>query len=117
MVNNAGIGAAGGPLDFLTRRTFSMVFDVNVFGMAEVSRVFLPLLKKSQGRLINMTSIAGLIASSMDIAYSASKFAAEGLSDTLRLVRVNIQYIFSVANMVKQFTVGWEKLLVMDLKL
>ena len=84
MVNNAGIGSAGGPLEFQTRRDFSRVFDVNIFGMAEVSRIFLPLLKKSQGRLVNMTSMAGLLAMSLDIPYSASKFAAEGLSDTLR---------------------------------
>ena len=93
VVNNAGISAAGGPLEFLTRRDFARVFDVNVFSMAEISRVFLPLLKKSQGRLVNMTSMAGLLATPIDISYSASKFAAEGLSDTLRLVKVNIKYI------------------------
>ena len=76
----------GGPLDFLTRRDFQRTFEVNVFGMAEVSRIFLPLLKQSRGRLVNMTSIAGVQATSIEIAYSASKYAAEGLSYALRWV-------------------------------
>ena len=84
MVNNAGVSGVGGPLDFLSKKDFVDVFNVNVFGMAEVTRTFLPLLKRSRGRIVNTTSMAGLLAVPSDKPYTASKFAAEGLSDALR---------------------------------
>merc|ERR1712004_192526 len=52
--------------------------------MAEVGRVFLPLLKQSRGRLVNMVSIAGRVAGLDMGAYTASKYAMEGYSDTQR---------------------------------
>ena len=62
-----------------------MVLDVNTLGMIETTRIFLPLILKSKGRIVNITSVAGRVAI-VSGPYSASKFAAEGYSDSLRLV-------------------------------
>ena len=95
MVNNAGILKSAGPLEWMTRSKFEEIFQVNVFGMAEVCRFFLPLLKRSRGRIVNMTSVSGLIAAPFLIPYSVSKHAAEGLSGSLRYVsRLPVCYLF-----------------------
>eukprot|EP01130_Rhizamoeba_saxonica_P005316 TRINITY_DN2134_c0_g1_i1.p1 TRINITY_DN2134_c0_g1~~TRINITY_DN2134_c0_g1_i1.p1 ORF type:complete len:197 (-),score=35.34 TRINITY_DN2134_c0_g1_i1:15-605(-) len=60
------------------------VMDVNFFGGVEVTKTFLPLVKKQKGRIINLTSIAGRLAGSGMSSYAASKFAFEGFTDSLR---------------------------------
>lgn len=84
LVNNAGI-AVPGPLEFLTRDDLARQFDVNVLGLMDVTRRLLPNLRAARGRIVNISSIAGLSALPMMGAYSASKFAVEALSDALRL--------------------------------
>ena len=84
MVNNAGWNGPGGPLEFGKREDYERVFQVNLFGPAEVMRVFLPLLKHSQGRIVNMASIAGILAITMNHAYVSSKYAMVGISDAVR---------------------------------
>ena len=54
-------------------------------GTVETCRVFLPLLLKEKGRIVNVTSVMGRIASA-NVPYAVSKFAAEGYSDALRFV-------------------------------
>ncbi len=63
---------------------FPAVFEVNVFGLVATTQAFLPLLRASKGRVINISSIAGLLAMGAHSAYASSKFAVEGFSDSLR---------------------------------
>ncbi len=83
LVNNAGV-AVSGPLLDLTYDDLKFQFDVNLFGLHEVTRTFYPLLKESKGRIVNVSSVAGHIAPPFLGAYSASKFALEAYSDSLR---------------------------------
>lgn len=84
LVNNAGIGIAG-PLEFLPIAELRKQFEVNVIGLVAVTQAFLPLLRQGQGRIINMGSIAGKSAAPFMGPYAASKFALEGLTDSLRM--------------------------------
>jgi len=84
VVNNAGISGVGGPIEFITRKDLLDTFNVNMAGMAEVARVFLPALKQSRGRLVNMVSLAGRISLPDMGQYTASKYAMEGYSDCQR---------------------------------
>jgi len=89
LVNNAGTSLIG-PLMHLTDDELRKQFDVNVFGLLDVTRRFLPLLGASRdckfapGRIVNISSVSGRIAYPFMGAYAASKFAVEALSDSLR---------------------------------
>ncbi len=83
LVNNAGIAVAG-PLEFLPIERLRQQLEVNVIGQIAVTQKFLPLIRKGNGRIINMSSVSGLAASPFVGAYAASKFAIEALSDSLR---------------------------------
>ncbi|GBM51130.1 Estradiol 17-beta-dehydrogenase 2 [Araneus ventricosus] len=83
VINNAGIQK--GFLTELTRiQDFQDTMEVNAFGQVRVTKAFLPLLRKSRGRVINISSLAGRIALPMCGAYTMSKFASVGFSETLR---------------------------------
>jgi NAD(P)-dependent dehydrogenase (short-subunit alcohol dehydrogenase family) len=84
LVNNAGI-AVGGPLEFISLEQFRWQFEVNVFGLLQVTQLFLPLIRTGHGRIVNIGSIAGRVASPMVGPYCASKHAVEALTDALRL--------------------------------
>ena len=84
VVNNAGISVAG-PLELLPLSEVRAQFEVNVLGALGVTQALLPLLRKAQGRLVNISSIAGLAATPFLGAYCGSKFALEAMSDALRL--------------------------------
>lgn len=84
LVNNAGV-AIGGPLEFVPIDELAWQFEVNVIGPVAVTQAFLPLLRQSRGRIVNMSSIGGRSASPFLGPYCASKFALEALSDSLRL--------------------------------
>merc|ERR1739848_178465 len=60
------------------------MYEVNVIGIVRVTQSVLPLLRKSQGRIVNVASIAGRVGLPGQPAYCASKYAIEGLSDVLR---------------------------------
>ena len=83
LVNNAGVPAAG-PLEFLPLEELRQVLEVNVIGVMAVTQAFLPALRRSGGRIVNMSSISGRIAMPFAGPYAASKFALEALSDSLR---------------------------------
>jgi NAD(P)-dependent dehydrogenase (short-subunit alcohol dehydrogenase family) len=83
LVNNAGI-AIPGPIETLTVNDFRLQFEVNFFGVIAVTQAFLPMLKKTRGRIVNISSVSGLSSSPFLAAYSASKFALEAFSDSLR---------------------------------
>lgn len=84
LVNNAGVGL-GGPIEYLDPDDVAAAFDVNVLGMLRVTQALLPLLRAGQGRVVNISSISGLIAMPFVWPYSGSKFALEAFSDALRL--------------------------------
>ncbi len=84
LVNNAGIVVAG-PLEILPLDQFRLQLEVNVVGLIAITQAFLPLLRKSQGRIVNMGSLNGRVASPYLAPYSASKHALEALSDAMRL--------------------------------
>ena len=84
LVNNAGI-AVGGMLEFLPLDLLRRQFEINVIGQIAVTQAFLSSLRKAKGRIVNMGSLAGLISSPFNGAYTASKFALEALTDSLRI--------------------------------
>jgi NAD(P)-dependent dehydrogenase (short-subunit alcohol dehydrogenase family) len=89
LVNNAGICRVG-PLLHVSQEELRDHFEVNVFGLMDATRKFLPLLGATRtqssppGRIVNISSLSGRIAYPMLGAYAASKFAVEALSDSLR---------------------------------
>ncbi|MBO9667127.1 MAG: SDR family oxidoreductase [Bdellovibrio sp.] len=83
VINNAGI-ANGGPIEGLAIEEWRKVFEVNVFAMVEMTQKFLPILRRTKGRVINIGSISGRIASPFLGPYCASKFAVRSFSDSLR---------------------------------
>lgn len=84
IVNNAGIAVAG-PLEEMPIADFKHQFAINVFGALEVTQTFLPIIREKRGRIVNMSSVSGLLTSPFLGAYSASKFALEAISDALRI--------------------------------
>jgi len=85
LVNNAGYGSYGSveevPLEEARRQ-----FEVNVFGLARLTQLVLPAMRERRsGRIINVSSIGGRIYEPLGAWYHATKFAVEGLSDSLRL--------------------------------
>ncbi|HJM88749.1 MAG TPA: SDR family oxidoreductase [Dehalococcoidia bacterium] len=84
LVNNAGIGI-GGPYEVLPMERIREQLEVNFFGQVAVSQAFIPHLRKVKGRIVNMGSIAGRVAAPYVGPYSASKFALEAFTDSLRI--------------------------------
>jgi NAD(P)-dependent dehydrogenase (short-subunit alcohol dehydrogenase family) len=84
LVNNAGI-AVPGPLEFLPLADLRRQLEVNVIGQIAVTQSVLPLLRAGRGRIVNIGSIGGRMATPFLGAYAASKFALEALTDALRL--------------------------------
>jgi NAD(P)-dependent dehydrogenase (short-subunit alcohol dehydrogenase family) len=85
LVNNAGYGSYGAledvPLDEARRQ-----FDVNIFGLARLTQLVLPTMRaQSSGRIVNISSIGGKFGEPFGSWYHATKFAVEGLSDSLRM--------------------------------
>jgi short-subunit dehydrogenase len=84
LFNNAGYVQAGVTED-LTRDMMRMQFETNVFGTMELTNLVIPIMRKQgHGRIIQNTSILGLISMPYRGAYNASKFALEGFTNTLR---------------------------------
>ena len=83
VVNNAGI-AVTAPVETIPLADWRRQFEANFFGHVGVIQALLPALLSSRGRVINVSSIGGLVAGPTYGAYSASKFALEAMSDALR---------------------------------
>lgn len=81
-VANAGIGVTGA-FTSLTDADWRHQFEVNVFGLANVARAAIPALRETQGRLVLIGSVSGLMGAPGTSAYTASKFAVRGLGLTL----------------------------------
>lgn len=82
LINNAGV-AASGPIDEQTMQDFQWVIDINVMGVVRGCYHFVPMLKQTQGQLINVASMAGHLYMPELSAYNASKAAVVALSETL----------------------------------
>ena len=85
LINNAGTTAAWKPRDLetLSLEEWDRVFAVNVRGLFQVTRACVPLLKKSQGCVVNTASIVGLRPGPQPLPYAASKAAVVNLTKTL----------------------------------
>lgn len=85
LFNNAGYGQPGA-LEDVPTYALREQFETNVFGLHELTRRVLPLMRKQgYGRILQHSSVLGLISLRFRGAYNASKYAIEGLCDTLRL--------------------------------
>lgn len=83
LINNAGIGKFGKFMD-LEPVAWEQVISVNLLGTYYVTRAFLPqMIERNTGDIINISSTAGLKGNAMTSAYSASKFAVLGLTESL----------------------------------
>ncbi len=84
LFNNGAYGQPGAVED-LSRDTIRAQFETNLFGWLELTNLVLPVMRKQgHGRIIQCSSVLGLVAMKFRGAYTASKFALEGLTDTLR---------------------------------
>lgn len=83
VVNNAGVSTPSGPTDWLTVEDFKQMLSVNLFGVIDVTLSVLPLIKMSQGRVVNVSSVFGRIAP-FGGPYCVSKYGVEAFNDSLR---------------------------------
>ncbi|MGX9675480.1 oxidoreductase [Mycobacterium sp. HM-7] len=83
LVNNAGMGLAGASEENSISQT-QKLFDINVFGVIRMTNAVLPYMRKQgSGRIINISSIFGLMPAPYMAAYSATKYALEGYSESV----------------------------------
>lgn len=83
LVNNAGIGLLGGAEESTVQQA-KAVFDVNVFGTMRMTNAVLPAMRQQRkGRIVNLSSILGLIPAPYNALYASTKHAIEGYSESL----------------------------------
>src|SRR5690242_12648462 len=82
VVNNAGVVGVA-PLIEMSEQELSFVLNVNLFGPYRITKAFAPLLLATKGRVVNISSLNGIVASPMAGAYSMSKHGIEAFSDAL----------------------------------
>ncbi|SFI48861.1 SDR family oxidoreductase [Nitrosomonas sp. Nm34] len=96
LFNNGAYGLPGAVED-LSREALRAQFETNVFGWLELTNLVLPIMRKQgYGRIIQNSSVLGFAAMPFRGAYNASKYAIEGLSDTLRLELMGTQIFVSL---------------------
>lgn len=84
LINNAGV-ALGGTFEQVAESDFDWLIEINFAGLVRMTRAFLPMLHASDdARLVNLSSIFGIVAPPGQAAYAASKFAVRGFSEALR---------------------------------
>jgi NAD(P)-dependent dehydrogenase (short-subunit alcohol dehydrogenase family) len=84
LVNNAGV-YLGGPLELMKPEEIELTYAVNVTGLLQLTRACLPLLRAARGRIVNISSISGLVALPGVSVYAGSKHAVEAITDALRV--------------------------------
>ena len=83
LVNNAGVGLIAGAEESSLEQAKSL-FDVNLFGLIRVTKAVLPIMRRQRaGRIVNISSVMGLIPAPFMALYGASKHAVEGYSESL----------------------------------
>jgi NAD(P)-dependent dehydrogenase (short-subunit alcohol dehydrogenase family) len=103
LVNNAGYALIG-PLEEVSIQEFKEQFETNVFGVIRVSQSVLPIMRKQRhGTIVNISSIAGRIGFPLTPAYVSSKFALEGLSESMayELEQFGIKIILIESGVIK----------------
>ncbi|TFW03183.1 SDR family NAD(P)-dependent oxidoreductase [Oxalobacteraceae bacterium OM1] len=84
LVNNAGV-ALGGTFEQVSEADFDWLMEINFHGVVRMTRAFLPYLHAGDdARIVNLSSLYGLVSPAGQAAYSASKFAVRGFSNALR---------------------------------
>jgi NAD(P)-dependent dehydrogenase (short-subunit alcohol dehydrogenase family) len=83
LVNNAGI-SVGGPMEFLPIDKLRQQLDVNVIGLVATTQAMMPALRRATGRVVNIGSVGGRVASPFIAPYNASKYAVEAITDSWR---------------------------------
>lgn len=83
VVNNAGIPGVVSQFEWLTKADLDKVLAVNLYGVILVTKAFLPLVRRTPGRIVNMASIMGRFTVS-PVPYTVAKFGVEGFSDAIR---------------------------------
>ncbi|XP_060098858.1 D-beta-hydroxybutyrate dehydrogenase, mitochondrial-like [Heteronotia binoei] len=83
LVNNAGV-ASFGDVEFTSLEKYQAVADVNLWGTIRMTKAFLPLIRRAKGRVINMSSMLGRMATPLRSSYCISKFGLEAFTDCLR---------------------------------
>ena len=85
VINNAGVGL-GGSLRRVSYEDFQWLMGINFWGVVHGTRAFLPILERqSEGHIVNISSVFGLIAAPLNGSYNAAKFAVRGYSEALRM--------------------------------
>lgn len=84
LINNAGL-SVNGPLELLDHADIKKVIDVNLTGLLTVTNIFLPMIRMSKGRIINISSGHGLMAIPDKSVYAASKAGVQAVCDSLRV--------------------------------
>jgi NAD(P)-dependent dehydrogenase (short-subunit alcohol dehydrogenase family) len=84
LVNNAGMGTAGPVVDAKLDE-FELAMDVNALGPVRMTRALAPLIIAAKGRIVNISSVSGILAGENTAAYAMSKHAVEGFTDSLAL--------------------------------
>jgi len=84
VVNNAGVSVTA-PVDSLPYEDFEWLMETNFWGVVYGTKAFLPLIRSAgAGRIVNISSVFGIIATPTQSAYNASKFAVRGFTESLR---------------------------------
>jgi NAD(P)-dependent dehydrogenase (short-subunit alcohol dehydrogenase family) len=109
VVNNAGISISS-PLECVPMDVLRAQLETNVVGSVAVSQRFLPLLRASGGRIVNVSSAIGIVAPPYLGAYAAAQFAKEGLSDALRRELRPLGVNVSIVQPGAVFTPIWGKM-------
>lgn len=84
IVNNAGIAGKRGRMEWLSIDDYKAVNAVNLYGLMDTTMVFLPLIKRERGRIVNVTSVGGRVSAPELTAYCISKYGVEAFNDSLR---------------------------------
>merc|ERR1719419_1452400 len=84
VVNNAGISIATGPAEWISLEDYIKTMDVNTFGVVRVTKTFLPLIRASKGRIVNVCSMASHVAVADMLPYCMSKGATFMFTNGLR---------------------------------
>jgi NAD(P)-dependent dehydrogenase (short-subunit alcohol dehydrogenase family) len=84
LVNNAGYGLIG-PIEDISQEELKAQFETNLFGVIRVTQQVLPIMRRQKegGRIINVSSIGGIVGYPFSSAYCSTKFALEGLSESM----------------------------------
>ena len=85
VINNAGMAVVSKLEDLPDLHLFKRVMDVNFYGTVYCTYYALPYLKETSGRIVNISSLGGMLALPYNSSYVASKFAVNGFSDSLRM--------------------------------